>query len=42
MAVIVAGELESDDPAPLRVPGEPELALACLETCTPRACPSSA
>src|SRR5947209_20382889 len=32
MAVIVAGELQSDEPAPLRVPGERELALACLET----------
>jgi len=32
MAVIVAGALESDEPAPLRVPGERELALGCLET----------
>jgi aromatic ring-opening dioxygenase LigB subunit len=32
MAVIVAGELESDEPAPLRLPGDTELALACLET----------
>jgi len=32
MAVIVAGALESEDPAPLHVPGERDLALACLET----------
>jgi aromatic ring-opening dioxygenase LigB subunit len=32
MAVIVAGALESGEPAPLRVPGERELSLACLET----------
>jgi aromatic ring-opening dioxygenase LigB subunit len=32
MAVIVAGALESDEPAPLLVPGERDLALACLET----------
>ena len=32
MAVVVAGSLAGDEPAPLRVPGDPELALACLET----------
>src|SRR5881628_3688888 len=32
MAVIVAGALESGEPAPLLVPGDRELALTCLET----------
>jgi aromatic ring-opening dioxygenase LigB subunit len=29
--VIVAGELQGEEPAPIRVPGEPRLALTCLE-----------